>query len=244
MRCAILADIHANLGAFEAVLGDIARRGGVDALWNLGDTVGYGPDPHECLERLTEFEHIGVAGNHDFAAIGKISTIDFNPEAAAAANWTGHRLSRENKAFLEARPLIIENGDFTLVHGSPRDPVWEYLIGIESARVNLSYFKTRYCLVGHSHQPLGFEAKENGDVRLIKFTDGSRLELGKKKLIINPGSVGQPRDGDPRASYAIYDTEDKSITLHRVPYDIGQVQSRMATLDLPRRLIARLSYGL
>lgn len=243
MRCAILADIHANLGAFEAVLEDITRRGGVDTFWNLGDTVGYGPNPEACLDRLSKLEHTSVAGNHDLAAIGKISTTDFNPEATTAANWTGQRLSRENKAYLEALPLSTENGDFTLVHGSPRDPVWEYLVDGQSARANLSYFKTRYCLVGHSHQPLVFEAKDNGDVRLIEFADGSRLELGKKKLIINPGSVGQPRDGDPRASYAIYDTEDKSITLHRVAYDVAPVQSRMAALSLPHRLIARLSYG-
>lgn len=244
MRCAILADIHANLAAFEVVLADIEHRGGADRFWNLGDTVGYGPDPQECLDRLLKLDPIGVAGNHDLAAVGNISTIDFNPEAAIAAHWTGQQLSTESKEYLETRPLSIESGDFTLVHGSPRDPVWEYLINTERARVNLSHFKTRYCLVGHSHQAMAFQADEKGDIHREDLIDGSRLELGERRLIINPGSVGQPRDGDPKASYAIYDTEDHSVTLHRIPYDIGLVQSRMAGLGLPRRLIARLSYGL
>jgi predicted phosphodiesterase len=243
MRYAILADIHANLTAFEAMLDDVERRGGVDRFWNLGDTVGYGPDPNECLDRLSKLEHVSVAGNHDLAAIGKISTIDFNPEAATAASWTGERLNAEARRYLATMPLVIENGDFTLVHGSPRDPVWEYLVNAERARANLGHFKTRYCLVGHSHQPVVFEADENGDIRLVDFSDDRRLELGEKRLIINPGGVGQPRDGDPRASYAIYDNQAKSITLHRVTYDIAAVQSRMTSLGLPRRLIARLSYG-
>ncbi|MFH0942093.1 MAG: metallophosphoesterase family protein [Chloroflexota bacterium] len=244
MRYAILADIHANLAAFEAVLGDIERRGGADQFWNLGDAVGYGPDPQECLDRLLKEDRIGVAGNHDLAATGKIPTASFNTEAAFAAHWAGQRLSPEGKEYLVNEPLVIESGDFTLVHGSPRDPVWEYLVETERARANLDHFKTRYCLVGHSHRPLVFQADEKGDVRRKDLSDGSRLELGERRLIINPGSVGQPRDGDPRASYAIYDTESRSVTIHRVPYDIGLVQSRMAALGLPRRLITRLSYGL
>lgn len=243
MRYAILADIHANLAAFEAVLDDIERRGGADRFWNLGDAVGYGPDPQECLDRLLKLDCTGVAGNHDLAATGKIPTLDFNPEAAFAAQWTGQRLSPEGKGYLANKPPVIESGDFTLVHGSPRDPVREYLVEPEHARANLDHFKTRYCLVGHSHRPLVFEAGEKGDIRLKEPGDGSRLKLGERRLIINPGSVGQPRDGDPRASYAIYDAESRSLTIHRVPYDIGLVQSRMTALGLPGRMIARLSYG-
>lgn len=243
MRYAILADIHANLAALEAVLGDIERRGGVDGFWCLGDVVGYGPDPQACLDRLLKLGCLGVAGNHDLAAIGKITTRDFNPTAALAARWTKGQLRPDGASYLESRPLVIESGDFTLVHGSPRDPVWEYLVETSLARVNFARLKTRYCLVGHSHVPLVFESGDGGDIRLREFTDGQRRQLTERRLIINPGSVGQPRDGDPRASYATYDEESLVVTLHRVPYDIGLTQSRMMAHDLPARLITRLGYG-
>src|SRR3972149_303792 len=128
MRYAIISDIHANLAAFTAVLDDIKGRGGVDSVWCLGDIVGYGPDPHECIEALRQIDHICVAGNHDLAAIGKISTSEFNPEAAESCHWTARQLSLSDIAYLEKLPMVIEEGGFTLVHGSPRDPVWEYLL--------------------------------------------------------------------------------------------------------------------
>jgi predicted phosphodiesterase len=243
MRYAILADIHANLAAFEAVLGDIERRGDADEFWSLGDVVGYGPDPQACLDRLLKLSYVGVAGNHDLAATGQISTADFNPAAAFAAQWTKGQLKPEGTSYLESQPLVIESGDFTLVHGSPREPVREYLTQTSLARANFACFKTRYCLIGHSHLPLVFETDDDGDVRLSEFPTDGRLKLTEKRLMINPGSVGQPRDGDPRASYAIYDEESKTLTLHRVPYDIGLTQSRMMAHKLPERLITRLSYG-
>ena len=243
MRYAILADIHANLAAFEAVLGDIEQRGGADEFWSLGDVIDYGPDPQACLDRLLKLNCVGVAGNHDLAAIGKISTADFNQTAALATNWTKGQLGPEDTAYLKNQPMVIERGDFTLVHGSPRDPIWEYLTQPGLARVNFACFKTRYCLIGHSHIPLVFETDDDDDVRLSGFPTDGRLKLTGKRLIINPGSVGQPRDGDPRASYAIYDEENKTLTLHRVSYDIGLTQSRMTAHGLPERLITRLSYG-
>ena len=243
MRYAILADIHANMAAFTAVLDDIEERGGVDGFRCLGDTVGYGPDPQECLDRLLELDPVGVAGNHDLAAIGRISTRDFNPLAAFTARWTKWHLKPAGTGYLQSLPQVIESGDFTLVHASPRELVWEYLTQTAIARENFTHFKTRYCLVGHSHLPLIFENDDSDNARSIDLPTDGRLELAEKRLIINPGSVGQPRDGDPRAAYAIYDEENRRFTFHRVAYDIGLTQSRMVACDLPENLITRLSYG-
>ena len=244
MRYAIVADIHANLAAFTAVLGDIEHRGGVEEVWCLGDIVGYGPDPHQCIELLRKYRHVSVAGNHDWAAIGKIDTSDFNPDAAAACHWTTQQLSPEDVDYINGLPLVIPRGDFTLVHGSPREPIWEYLLSASSARENLAYFKSQFCLVGHSHVPLIFECNEAGACFLSDFPADTIITLAESRLIINPGGVGQPRDGDPRASYAIYDSEARTVTHSRVPYDIGITQARMAKHGLPAHLIARLSYGI
>ncbi|MEK7281594.1 MAG: metallophosphoesterase family protein [Chloroflexota bacterium] len=147
MRYAILADIHANLEALEAVLQDIEDRGGVEELWCLGDTVGYGPQPSECLNKVKAEKHVAIAGNHDRAAIGRLDLSTFNPQAAAAARWTATQLSQEDKEYLSALPLSLEIADFTLVHGSPREPVWEYLLTPEEARDNFNYFSTIFRLV-------------------------------------------------------------------------------------------------
>ncbi len=243
MRYAIIADIHANLTAFTAVLDDIERRGGVDEVWFLGDVVGYGPDPHQCIELLCQYKHVCVAGNHDWAAIGKIDTSDFNRDAADACHWTAQQLTPEDVQYLDSLPLVVERGDFTLVHGSPRDPIWEYLLSTSSAKQNLAYFQSQFCLVGHSHVPLVFECSETGDCLVSEFVADSELTLARNRLIINPGGVGQPRDGNPKASYAIYDSEARSIAHYRVPYDIWATQARMMKHKLPMRLVARLSYG-
>jgi diadenosine tetraphosphatase ApaH/serine/threonine PP2A family protein phosphatase len=241
MRYAIIADIHANLAAFRAVLEDIGQQGKADKIWCLGDVVGYGPDPHGCIELLQQTNHICVAGNHDWAAIGKISTAEFNPDAAAACRWTTRQLTPADVTYLSTLPLRIEEGEFTLVHGSPREPIWEYLTSISIAGENYAFFKSRYCLVGHSHVPLVFTKSKSGV--LAGQLPGYGATLGKERLIINPGAVGQPRDGDPRASYVIYDSEAKTIKLYRVPYDIRATQDKMVTQGLPIRLVARLSYG-
>jgi diadenosine tetraphosphatase ApaH/serine/threonine PP2A family protein phosphatase len=244
MRYAIIADIHSNLAAFTAVLDDINQWGGVAEFWCLGDIVGYGPDPHQCLELLRQHNHVCVAGNHDWAAIGKLDTTNFNQDAAAACHWTAQQLSPEDTEYLENLPLVIERDDFTLVHGSPREPVWEYLLSVDGARENLAYFQSPFCLVGHSHVPLVFECRETGACSLSEFPEDATLTLAKNRLIINPGGIGQPRDGDPRASYAIYDTEAESISHYRLPYDIGVTQAKMMEYRLPVRLARRLSYGL
>jgi diadenosine tetraphosphatase ApaH/serine/threonine PP2A family protein phosphatase len=242
MRYAILGDIHGNLAAFEAVLRHAGDRGGFDKIWCLGDVVGYGPDPRECIERLRQFEHVCVVGNHDLAAIGKMGTAEFNPVAALACHWTAQQLAAEDIDYIQSLPLSLCQDSFTLVHGSPREPIWEYLMSIEAAQDNFAHFETAYCLVGHSHVPLIFELI--GDkVAYRMFSEGTELRLGKRRLIINPGGVGQPRDGDPRASYVLYDTEAQTIYHYRVEYDIPATQKKMEEQGLPMPLIMRLSVG-
>jgi predicted phosphodiesterase len=243
MRIAILADIHANLTAFHAVLDDIERRGKVDEVWCLGDVVGYGPDPRECIALTQKVCKVCIAGNHDRAAIGKIDTSDFNPQAAEANRWTAQQLKPQDIRYLSSLPLTIEKGEFTLAHGSPRDPIWEYLFSVTEAAENLEAFNTPYCLVGHTHQPVVFTFGRFGENKLTKLEHESEVILAEKRLILNPGGVGQPRDSDPRASYGIYDSTIRTFTLYRVAYDIKAVQARMREHGLPAMLIARLEVG-
>ena len=244
MRYAIIGDIHANLAAFNAVLDDIKQRARVEKVCCLGDIGGYGPDPHECIELLRQTNHVCVAGNHDWASIGKIDTSEFNPDAVAACHWTAQQLSSADIEYLRKLPLVIQEGDFTLVHGSPREPIWEYLISTGAAKENFSYFNSQFCLVGHSHVPLVFSYNESGTCSASHFRTNVGLALSKNRLIINPGGVGQPRDSDPRASYAIYDSETRQVRLYRVPYDIHSTQDRMVERGLPMRLVMRLSHGM
>ncbi len=244
MRYAIIADIHANLAAFRAVLDHIERRGGVEEIWCLGDVVGYGPDPCQCIELLRQYNHVCIAGNHDWAAIGRAALSEFNPDAAIACRWTAQQLNPEDIKYLESLPEVIQKEEFTLVHGSPRQPIWEYLISVGSAKENFAYFQSQFCLIGHSHMPMVFKYGETDTCSFSQFTPNIGLALGKSRLIINPGGVGQPRDGDPRASYAIYDDETGMVRLYRVPYDIGITQTRMVKHNLPIRLVARLSQGI
>jgi len=242
MRVAVVADIHANLTAFRTVR---AAWGEVDQVWCLGDVVGYGPDPNECVEELKQLDHLCVPGNHDWAALGRIDTSDFNPAARAAAEWTTSQLTPESRAFLEALHQPLERGAFTIVHGSPRQPIWEYLLDTGAARENFEDFTTSYCLIGHSHVPLMFAMGPDGRVGGQQLSPEGAFPLRGARRILNPGSVGQPRDGDPRASFAILeiDGEDVSFELHRIDYDIADVQARMRKAGLPEPLAARLSFG-
>ena len=243
MRYLILSDIHSNLEAFEAVLDD---AGPVDQVWCLGDVVGYGPDPNGCVAQLRSLDHLCVAGNHDWATVGKLDLSDFNPDAREANLWNRKHLSPSNLAYLESLPETLVQGDFTLLHGSPRHPIWEYIIYASTAEVNFEHFDTRYCLVGHTHTPMIFRRhqREDGqDSEALAPTLDQPLELGSERLIINPGSVGQPRDGDPRASYAILDDEGLTIEHRRVAYSWERTQAKMMGQDLPLRLVLRLQYG-
>lgn len=239
MRHLIVSDIHGNLPALEAVIAD---AGSVDRLWCMGDVVGYGPDPNECLARLRALSALCVAGNHDWASIGKLDTSDFNPDAQQACFWTRAQLSPENKSYLENLPERLVEGDFTIVHGSPRHPVWEYLFYAMSALDNLPHFATRYCFVGHTHVPIIFREQDGSCDTLVPMP-GAEFPLDEKRAIINPGAVGQPRDGDERASYVILDTAQAKLIYRRMPYPIVATQRRMAEAKLPPRLIARLTYG-
>ncbi len=242
MRYAILADIHANLAAFEAVLEDIEGKGGVDELWCLGDIVGYGPDPSKCLELLKKHSPVCLAGNHDLGAIGKLDLSYFNPAAAAACEWTSGQLSPSDIQYLENLPLTLTRGDFYLVHGSPAEPVLEYVMTTGVAARNFSFFDSPFCLVGHTHIPMAFKQAGAGcSSNMLSANIG--LVLGAHRMIINPGGVGQPRDGDPRASYAVYESEGSVLRLYRVPYDIDSTQEKMVRAGLPMSLISRLQEG-
>lgn len=243
MRIAIVADIHSNLAAFQAVLRHAEATGPIDRLWCLGDVVGYGPDPGACIALLSRYPHTAVAGNHDLAAIAKVSTADFNASAARAAAWTGAQLTSEERHYLNGLPEVAKEGEFTLVHGTLRAPVWEYLLSLEAAQEQFRLMETPYSIVGHSHLPFWAEEDAGGDIRSEPWEDGDSLELGEKRLIVNPGGVGQPRDGDPRAAYVLYDTESRILTLHRVEYDIAATQEKMRTAGLPSWLAERLSFG-
>jgi diadenosine tetraphosphatase ApaH/serine/threonine PP2A family protein phosphatase len=242
MRYAILADIHANLAAFEAVLADIERKGGADELWCLGDVVGYGPDPSECIALLKKLNPVCVAGNHDRAAVGKLELSYFNPYAAEACRWTAGQLSAGDVYYLEKLPLTVERGEFFLVHGSPAEPVLEYVMSTGIAARNFDLFQSPYCLVGHTHVPAAFK-EEEGSCLFVSLSPGIGVVLGASRMIINPGGVGQPRDGDPRASYAIYDSAGHMLRLYRVEYNIGATQDKMMQAGLPIQLITRLEAG-
>ena len=237
MRIGVLSDIHANLTAFEAVL---EALGDVDEYWCLGDVVGYGPEPNECIERLGGLQHRCVLGNHDEAAIGRADIRFFNEMAAFAVKWTSSRLTPDSQSYLSSLPRRFEEGVLTVVHGSPRDPTNEYLMDEWSARQNFAYFSTPYCLVGHTHVPVIF-----GETRTIWTPDGSprAYELGPERTIVNPGSVGQPRDGNPNSRCATIDTDEMTLRYLEVPYDIAKTQRAMQKAGLPDMLWIRLSYG-
>jgi predicted phosphodiesterase len=240
MRIAVLSDIHANLVALDAVL---AAVGSVDAVWHLGDVVGYGPEPNAVVDRLREVGALGVCGNHDLAAVGGEEIRYFNVDARRAMEWTRAVLSAETRRWLMALPRRHVDGAFTLVHASPRDPVWEYVTTMPAARLNLEALVTPYGLHGHTHVPIVFR-ENSGSVEILTPSGGSTLRLDDRRLLANPGSVGQPRDGDPRASALVLDLQAAELTWHRVAYDIAATQAAMRRFDLPPRLVERLDVGL
>ena len=242
MRYLILSDIHANLPALAAVLADAAP---FDRIWCLGDITGYGPFPNECIARLREFPLVSLAGNHDWAAIGRLALNYFNREARAAVVWTRLALLPENKAFLASLPSLLVEEGYTLAHGSPSQPVEEYILDPLAAGQNFDAFQTRVCLVGHTHWPVAFfRADGLGQVCLqIAPPWNERLKINTGRWIINPGSVGQPRDGDPDACYALLDIEAGEWTFRRVRYPFEETQMRMRQFRLPARLIGRLAQG-
>ena len=242
MRYAILADIHANLAALTAVLEDIKGKDGVDELWCLGDIVGYGPEPGECIKLLRQYNPVCVAGNHDLGAVGKLELSYFNPAAAEACQWSAEKLNPVDARYLEDLPKTVQKGDFLLAHGSPMEPVMEYVMSTSVAEKNFSFFNSQFCLVGHTHVPMAFKQEEDSCTS-IALSPGIGLVMHGHRMIINPGAVGQPRDGDPRASYAIYDSEGHMLRLYRVSYDIRATQDKMMQAGLPISLVTRLEKG-
>jgi diadenosine tetraphosphatase ApaH/serine/threonine PP2A family protein phosphatase len=292
MRYAILSDIHGNAEALRAVLNDIERvsleRGAsVDQVWCLGDLVGYGPEPGECVRRIRARCDVCIAGNHDWAAVGKLDLQDFSGAAAKSAEWTREHLSPDERRYLQSVPEVKRVGEFTLAHGSPTNPIWEYLITPTTAAPNFAGFDTLFCVVGHTHLPTIFlqpaferaPAVRGGDAARVReaqlamalpggpsrsMLEQSTSEPGAApewshcerhipgpglwmlppgyRAIINPGSVGQPRDGDPRASYLIYDST-LGFEFRRVPYNIEATQQRIREAGLSPKLAARLARG-
>lgn len=239
MRLAVLSDIHSNLAALDAVRADLPD---VDEVWVLGDSVGYGPQPNEVIAALQEMGARSVMGNHDGAAIGAVDTGWFNPDAGRAIAWTSEAIDDNSRAYLATLPEVRVQDELTAVHGSPRDPIWEYIVSSSVAAENLSAFSTRICLHGHTHVPVVFQA-DDGVVEPVAPTLDMPLSISEGRALVNPGSVGQPRDGNPAASYLVLDTDAGTVQFHRVSYDIDATQKLMREAGLPARLVERLSYG-
>lgn len=239
----MVADIHSNLAALESVVRDATSRGQLDSIWILGDLVGYGAEPGPCLALLRSHPHVAVAGNHDRAACGLMGTQDFNAYAAAAARWTASTLTDEERTYLTNLPEVAMEGEFTLVHGSLRDPVWEYLLSSDGVAEHLKLQKTPHGLIGHSHLQLSFLELDGGRIRGSLMGDEDDITIDSRRLVANPGGLGQPRDGDPRSAYALLDTGARRLTFHRVEYDIARTQKQMLEAGLPDYLIERLSRG-
>jgi diadenosine tetraphosphatase ApaH/serine/threonine PP2A family protein phosphatase len=243
MRIAVLSDIHSNLPALEAVASDLPP---IDEVWVLGDIVGYGPQPNEVIATLQAMGARSVLGNHDGAAIGTVDPVHFNPDARAAIEWTAQVVDTNARAYLAALPEVRCDGAVTAVHGSPRDPIWEYITGPDVAAGNFDAFETRLCLFGHTHLPIAF-GDADGAIETSPGLPGTTVSLEGRRSLVNPGSVGQPRDGLRDAAYAILTTgetpADDRVEFRRVRYDIERTQRLMREAGLPPRLAERLAYG-
>jgi predicted phosphodiesterase len=242
MRVLVISDIHANFTALNAVLAD---AGPTDEIWCLGDMVGYGPDPNEVVEKVREMPQLTcILGNHDVAVVGRMPFETFNGDARRSLLWTEKTLKEENVKFLLSLPQNTKvRANVTLAHGSPRDPLWEYVLNTLSARLNFDHFDTQCCFVGHSHIQCSFRLEETTDRVFLETPRVDHpLEL-HSRMVLNPGSVGQPRDRNPHAAYAIYDSEAHTWTPCRATYDVASVQARIRAAGLPEKHALRLAEG-
>lgn len=242
MRIAILSDIHANLPAFEAVLADVEKEG-PDEVWCLGDVVGYGAQPDGCASLAAERCSLCLVGNHDLAVIGSLDISSFSHAAAAAVRWTQENSSQETMDFLKGLSPSNTEREVALYHASPRDPVWEYVLWPDQAAECMEVQDTRVSFVGHSHVALYFTDQPEEEVRGAQAAANDELELGDGKWLINPGSVGQPRDGDSRASWLELDTEAWTARYRRVSYEIDRAATAIEEAGLPGALARRLYVG-
>jgi diadenosine tetraphosphatase ApaH/serine/threonine PP2A family protein phosphatase len=243
VRIAVISDVHANLYALEAVLGEIDREP-PDAVWCLGDTVGYGPRPNECCDLIRERADPVLIGNHDLVALGseEVALAEFNPEAAEASLWTAKQLSEESRAFLEALEPTAARDGVQLFHGSPRDPVWEYVLTELVAAESFALTEAPLVLVGHTHVATALrldDARLEGGVA----PEGFEAELDRGRWLLNPGSVGQPRDGNPQAAFLELDLAAKRARFRRVAYPVERTQEEIRQRGLPDSLAERLAHG-
>ena len=241
-RVALLSDVHGNLPAFQAVLADV-RSTGVDAVWNLGDLVGYGAQPDECVELARDACDVCLIGNHDLVVIDKLNVDDFSANAATAALWTRDHITPETRQFLSELAPQDESRPIKLYHASPRDPVWEYVLSVGLADVCIAAMPGRIGAVGHSHVALWFWRDDGGRTVGEQAGAGMEVDLAKGEWLLNPGGVGQPRDGDPRAAWLLLDFENSTAQWKRVEYPIDEAAKAIEAAGLPRSLADRLYFG-
>ena len=243
MRVAVISDIHGNLHALEAVLEAIETHE-PELVWCLGDLVGYGPRPNRCCTVVEARADVCLVGNHDLVALGRVGVDDFTPEAAASALWTAEVLEEGPRRFLEVLSPSADLAGASLYHASPREPVWEYVLTPEAAVAAFATSAARVILVGHTHVPLAI-ALSGGGLTGGVAAGGTKISLGEEaRWLLNPGSVGQPRDGDPRSAYLLLDLAAGSAAFHRVAYPVERTQKEMRERGLPEVLAARLEQGL
>ena len=240
MRIAVISDIHGNLHALEAVLESIAEEA-PEKVWCLGDLVGYGPRPNRCCALVAERAELCLIGNHDLGVLGRLDLDEFTPDAAASARWTAEVLSDESRAYLEPLEPQAVREDVELYHASPRDPIWEYVLSPQVARASLAATEAPLVLVGHSHVPLRYGWEQQA---LALCEEGTQVDLARERWLLNPGSVGQPRDGDARAAYMLLDLDAKRAEFRRVRYEIAKTQAEIRERGLPEALAERLAHGI
>jgi predicted phosphodiesterase len=241
-RIAVISDVHGNLPAFRAVLRAIEDED-ADEVWCLGDLVGYGAQPNECVELASEAVRLCLVGNHDLVVLDRLDISDFSPNAAIAAEWTKEVLDAAARAYLEQLAPELAGQAIGLYHGSPRDPVWEYVLTSMAADDCIDAMEARVGAIGHSHVALAFWRKGEAPTSGAQSEPGAELDLTADRWLINPGSVGQPRDGDPRASWALLDLGSWQVAWHRTEYEIDAAADAIRAAGLPKHLADRLYYG-
>jgi diadenosine tetraphosphatase ApaH/serine/threonine PP2A family protein phosphatase len=242
LRVAVISDVHGNLYALEAVL-EAVEADAPDEIWSLGDVVGYGPRPNRCCELVQEHARIGLAGNHDLGVLGSLDLDEFSYDAAYSARWTQTVLSDSSRTYLEGLPPLAKADGVELFHASPTDPVWDYVLTAEAALVALELTEEPVVLVGHSHVALAIQL--DGDTLDGGLAHaGHEADLAGGRWLLNPGSVGQPRDGDPRAAYVLLDFEGRMAEFRRVPYPVERTQDEIRERKLPDALAERLAHGI